>query len=121
MFALKGWWTGNLSSFLTNSPSKYNVQALEDTTILKIGKDNKEQMFRQIPKMERFFRSILENALIAQQNRVIDFLSLSAEERYLILIEKFPGLEQKVSQKNIASYLGITPAFLCRLRKKRNK
>lgn len=121
MFALKGWWTGNLNSFLTSSPSKYCVQALEDTTVLKIGKNSKEQMFRQIPQMERFFRSILENALIAQQNRMIDFLSLSAKERYSIFNDKFPGLEQKVSQKNIASYLGITPAFLCRIRGKKNK
>src|SRR5689334_177071 len=110
MFAMQGWWTGNLKSFLTGTGSKYNVQALEETAVLKIGKDDKEKMYKEVPKTERFFRIILQNALISQQERVINHFSLSAEERYLLLIEKFPVLEQKVSQRHIASYLGITPA-----------
>jgi CRP-like cAMP-binding protein len=118
MFGVEDWWIGDLYSFLTQNPSIYFIEALEDTDILQISKDDLDNLYTQVPKFERFFRLILQNAFIAQQNRINQNLSLSAEQRYLEFIKKYPTLEQRISQKHISAYLGITPVFLSMLRRK---
>lgn len=118
MFGIEDWWVGDLYSFLTQSPATYFIDALEDTEILQISKANLDKLFERVPKFERFFRLILQNAFIAQQQRINQNLSYSAEQRYLDFIFKHPNLEQRLSQKQVSSYLGITPVFLSILRKK---
>lgn len=118
MFGIEDWWVGDLFSFLTTSPSTYFIDALEDTEILQISKVNLDKLFERVPKFERFFRLILQNAFIAQQQRINQNLSFTAEKRYLDFITKHPKLEQRLSQKQVAAYLGITPVFLSMLRKK---
>ncbi|KOY87472.1 hypothetical protein AD998_16200 [bacterium 336/3] len=118
MFGIENWWVGDLYSFLTQTPSSYYIEALEDTDILQISKDDLDKLYIQVPKFERFFRIILQNAFIAQQNRINQNLSLTAEQRYLEFIKKYPTLEQRISQKHISAYLGITPVFLSMLRRK---
>lgn len=118
MFGVEDWWVGDLYSFLTQSPSDYSIDALEDTELLQITKPNLDLLYQKVPKFERFFRLIIQNAFIAQQRRINQYLSLSAEDRYLEFIQKYPQLEQRVSQKQISAYLGITPVFLSMLRRK---
>jgi len=118
MFAVEGWWTGDLYSFLTQTPSEFIIDALEETELLQISKCDLEQLYERVPKFERFFRIILQNAFVAQQQRINQNLSFTAEERYLQFIKKYPQLEQRVPQKQVAAYLGITPEFLSMIRRK---
>jgi CRP-like cAMP-binding protein len=116
-FAFEGWWIGDQLSFLTGEPSKYNIDALEDCELLLLTKQAEEQMLEKIPKMERFFRLLLQNHLIATQNRLASSLNNSAEEKYIQLVGACPTLPQRVPQHMLASFLGITPETLSRLRK----
>lgn len=118
-FGIEDWWVGDLYSFLTQTPATYSIEALEDTVVAQITKENLDRLYQQVPKFDRFFRLILQNAFIAQQDRIHRSLSWSAEERYEDFSSKYPQLEQRVAQKHIASYLGITPVFLSMLRRKR--
>ncbi|WP_257670896.1 Crp/Fnr family transcriptional regulator [Parapedobacter tibetensis] len=117
-FAVEDWWTGDLLSFLTEMPSFYNIVALENSEILQITKMNLDKLYVEVPKLERYFRLLIQNAYVTQQQRIIQNLSQTAEQRYLAFIEKYPAFLQRISQKHIASYLGITPVFLSMLRKK---
>jgi CRP-like cAMP-binding protein len=119
LFAVEGWWTGNLKSFVKNTPSEFNIQALEDSVLIRISKSNMEALYDKIPKLNTYFRILLQNRLIATQDRVSRHLSEAASTRYLQFITMYPDLEQRVPAKHIASYLGITPTYLSRLRKKR--
>lgn len=119
MFGVEDWWVGDLYSFLTQQPATYFIDALEDTELLQITKANLDKLYARVPKFERFFRLILQNAFIAQQQRINQNLSFTAEQRYLDFIKKYPQLEQRISQKQISAYLGITPVFLSMLRRKR--
>ena len=121
MFGIEDWWVGDLFSFLTQSPATYFIDALEETEVLQITKANLDNLFERVPKFERFFRLILQNAFIAQQQRINQNLSYSAEQRYLDFITKHPKLVQRLSQKQVSAYLGITPVFLSMLRKKLSK
>lgn len=118
MFGVEDWWVGDLYSFLTQSPANYFIDAIEDTEILQISKSNLDKLYERVPKFERFFRLILQNAFIAQQMRINQSLALTAEQRYLEFVKKYPHLEQRLSQKLVSAYLGITPVFLSMLRKK---
>jgi CRP-like cAMP-binding protein len=117
MFAFEDWWTGDMYSFLSGQPALYNVDALEDAELLLIEKSQLEQLYIDIPKFDRFFRILLQNAYISMQRRISDNMSLTAEERYLDFIKRYPHFEQRLSQKQIASYLGITPESLSRIRR----
>ena len=116
-FAFEGWWIGDQFSFLTGEPSKYNIDALEDSELLLLTKRAEEQMLEKIPKMERFFRLLLQNHLIVTQGRLVSSLSNTAEEKYKQLVNACPTIPQRVPQHMLASYLGITPETLSRLRK----
>lgn len=118
MFGVEDWWVGDLYSFLTQSPASYYIDALENTEVLQITKKNLDKLYERVPKFERFFRLILQNAFIAQQQRINQNLAYTAEERYFDFIKKYPKLEQRLSQKQMAAYLGITPVFLSMLRRK---
>lgn len=118
MFGIENWWVGDLYSFLTQTPASFFIDALEDSEILQISKDNLNKLYERVPKFERFFRLILQNAFIAQQNRINQNLSFTAEQRYLDFIKKYPQLEQRISQKQVSAFLGITPVFLSMLRRR---
>jgi len=116
-FAIEGWWISDMYSFLTVTPARFNVDALEDSELLCLDKPSVEELYIQVPKFERFFRIILQNAFIAHQQRIIANMSKTAEERYLDFINHYPKVEQRVPQHQIASYLGITPESLSRIRR----
>jgi CRP-like cAMP-binding protein len=116
-FAIEDWWISDPNSFLSGLPSKYNIDALEDSEVLLLEKSAREKLLDSCPKMERFFRILIETNFVATQRRITDSLSTSAEERYLRFIKTYPKLIEQVSQNHIASYLGITPQSLSRIRK----
>lgn len=112
---------GDLWSFITEKPSSYYIVALEDSETMQISKSDFEQLMLDVPKMERYFRILTQNAYISTLERINQNNSESAEQRYLTFIEKHPEFIQWFPQKYIASYLGITPVFLSILRKKLSK
>jgi len=116
MFSIENWWTSDLGSFITQSPADYNVQCIENTQIFQFTYDILEELYIEIPKLERLFRKIVEPAFVASQKRIIRNFSLSAKERYLIFKETYPKIEQRVPQYMIASYLGITKEFLSKIK-----
>ena len=115
-FSMEGWWIADLYSFLTEEPSIYNIEALEECELLLITKENWEILLAKVPAFERYFRLLIQNNLIATQRRLMSSLSESAEEKYTKLINNFPVCIQRVPQHMIASYLGITPETLSRIR-----
>jgi len=116
-FALEDWWIADIYSFLTGEPSTCNIDALEDTEVLLITKAAQDEMVLQIPKMERYLRLLMQSSLIALQRRLISTLNFTAEDKYLQLIATYPSIVQRVPQHYIASYLGITPETLSRIRR----
>ncbi len=121
MFALKDWWVTDMHCFVKEQPAMLNIVATEKTEILRISKINLDLLFTEVPKFERFFRILFQNAYIREQVRVIQNLSLTAAERYEKFLAKYPQTIQQVTQKQIASYLGITPEFLSIIRNRRAK
>ena len=117
-FSIEEWWADDLYSLLTQTPSKTNIKAIEDTEILQISKADLELLYQKVTQFERFFRILFQNAYITQREQINQALSASAEERYLLFIKKKPYAEKRFSQKDIASYLGVTPQFFSSLKKK---
>jgi CRP-like cAMP-binding protein len=118
LFAKEEWWVSDLYSFYSQKPAIHFLQAMEKSEVLVLSKHKLEELFHQIPKLERFFRIIQQNAFISQNERIMDMLTKSAELRYLKFIEKYPKAELRIPQKEIASYLGLTPEFLSKMKKK---
>lgn len=116
-FAIADWWIADQYSFLTGLPSHNFIDALDDSEVLLIEKPLLEKLFNEVPKFERFFRIAFQNSYIALQRRLLSNISQSAEERYKNFIKRYPDIEQKVPQHQVASYLGIKPESLSRLRK----
>lgn len=116
MFAIKDWWCSDMGSFITQKPADYNVQCYEDTELIQLPYQTIDQLFENIPKLERFFRKVTERALIASQKRIVENFSLSAKQRYLIFQEKYPEIEKRIPQYMVASYLGITKEFLSKVK-----
>lgn len=117
-FALPKWWVGDINSFYNGTPAFQNVQALEDSELLVIDPERKEELFRKIPKLERVFRIVIQKHLASWQNRFLATVSEKAKQRYKNLVERIPMIEQLVPQHQIASYLGILPESLSRLKKR---
>lgn len=117
-FGIEGWWVNDLYSYLTQTPAKQFVQALEPTVVLQIHRDALHELYDKVPAMERFYRLKFEKAYVSLQDRTLNTMSKSAEERYVEFRSKYRNIEQRVPQYMVASYLGITPEFLSALRKK---
>ena len=117
-FACEGWWIGDMYSYISEKPGNLFIEVLEDAEIVSISKENHQLLYHEIPKLERFFRILAENSLVSHQERLMENLSLTAEERFEKFCAKYPTLIQKVSQKQIASYIGVTPEFLSKLKKR---
>ncbi|UZO82528.1 Crp/Fnr family transcriptional regulator [Aquimarina sp. ERC-38] len=118
MFSIENWWTSDLGSFISRLPSQYHVKCLEQTNLFEFTYEALEDLYQEVPKMERFFRKIIERAFVASQKRIFDTFSLTATERYLSFRKTYPEIEQRVPQYMIASYLGITKEFLSKIKSK---
>jgi CRP-like cAMP-binding protein len=115
-FACEGWWISDMYSLLSQKPGNLFIEVLEDAEVVILSKENQEKLYLEIPKLERFFRILTENSLVANQERLMDNLSLTAEERFEKFCRKYPTLIQKVPQKHIASYIGVTPEFFSKMK-----
>lgn len=116
-FGFKDWWVGDIASFHTEEHSKLSVQAMEDSWILEFSKTDIEYLFSKVTSLERLFRIMAQRTLAVLQKRFLMTISASAEDRYLELISRHHGIEQLVPQHQIASYLGILPESLSRMKK----
>ena len=117
-FALEGHTISDLHSFLAGEPSAYNIEALEDTEIIGITKCAWEEIQKLVPKYERYIRLELIAAYAAMQQRITALISFSPEEAYNYFISLYPNIAQRVPQHMIASYIGLTPETLSRVRKR---
>ena len=117
LFTPEDWWVGDLYSFYTTEPSKLNIEAMEDCELFIFDKDSLEEIYTHIPKMERFFRLLMQNALIALSRRMMSSMTQTTLERYCDFIQRYPEIEQRVPNHQIAAYLGVKPESLSRIRK----
>lgn len=115
---IEGWWINDLYSYLKEVPSKMYVQALEDTVLVQLRKDDLEELYADYPWLSDFFRVKIQSAYVALQERTIESMSENAQERYARFLGTYRDLEQRVPQYIIASYLGIAPESLSRLRRR---
>ena len=117
-FALEGWIISDLYSFLTGEPATYNIDALEDSELVLITKSSYEELLKKVPKYETYTRLNITGAYIAMQKRLTSTISASSEERYSAFNSIYPDIVQRVPQHMIASYMGLTPETLSRIRRK---
>jgi len=115
-FAIDNWWIGDLKSFLRQTPSEMYIDAVANTEILQVSHQNLQILYKQFPKFERFFRLLMENTLIAHQNRIVELHTLTAKERYENFKKNYHDFHNSISQKDIANYLGMPPEYLSSLR-----
>lgn len=115
-FAPPDWWIADMYSILSQKPGNLYIDALENTQALLLSKTDQEQLYHDIPKFERFFRIITENSLVSSRQRLLDNLSLSAMERFSQFCGRYPSLIERIPQKQIAAYIGVTPEFLSKLK-----
>lgn len=117
-FAIENWWVTDIDSFTNGTPSQLFIEALEDSEVLLISKKDKEFAYTNLPEIEKLFRIMTQKTHVALQRRMIDNLSKTADQRYLDFIEKYPQLFQRLSNLQIAAYLGISHEFLSKIRRK---
>jgi CRP-like cAMP-binding protein len=117
-FAPPGWWIADMYSLLSQRPGNLYIEATERSEVLLLSKIDQEKLYQDVPKFERFFRIITENSLVAYQQRLMDNLSLAAEERYHNFCKRYPTLIYALPKKDIASYIGVTPEFFSRMQAK---
>jgi CRP/FNR family transcriptional regulator, anaerobic regulatory protein len=114
-------WINDLGSFHGIKPSNLNIDALEDTVVLQINREDLISLYKQAPQFDRIFRVLVENGYIHLQERLLQNISSTAEERYEYFLNHYPQLSNRISQVQIAAFLGVTPEFLSRLRNQRTK
>jgi CRP-like cAMP-binding protein len=115
-FAIDNYWIYDVASFHKKIPSNFEIDALEDTVVLRISYDDLIDLYIKAPKFDRIFRVLLENHFMYEQERLGQLFSSFAEERYQSLLKNYPSLVSRLSQVQIAAYLGVTPEFLSRIR-----
>ncbi|MEM9936201.1 MAG: Crp/Fnr family transcriptional regulator [Bacteroidota bacterium] len=120
-FSMEDWWFGDLQSFIRKTPACFYIQALEDTTVLSINWENWQYLIDKIPEFLAYTRILFRNTMFSHENRIVQNLSFTAEERYHHFLKRYPDLAQRISQKHIASYIGITPEFLSMLRSRKGR
>ncbi len=116
-FATENGWIADIGSLHSETPSRLSIDALEPTEVLRIGKQDLIELYVKHPAFDRYFRVLTENAFIGMQQRVLQNISSTAEERYLTFMEKYPNLANRIPQVQIASFIGVTPEFVSKIRK----
>jgi CRP-like cAMP-binding protein len=114
-FGPPGWWVADMYSLISQKPGILNIEALENTEALLLSKTDQEKLYVEIPQFERFFRIITENSLVSYQQRLVDNLSLAAEDRFHNFCKRYPTLINTLPKKQIAAYIGVTPEFFSRM------
>lgn len=117
-FGLEGWVISDLYSFLTGEPATYNIDAIEEAELALISKSAHEELLLKLPKYETFTRLNITGAYLAMQRRLTSIISTSLEERYTYFTSLYPNIVQRVPQHMVASYMGLTPETLSRIRRR---
>lgn len=115
-FGIEGWWLNDNESFLFNTPSQFNIEALEATTVLQTDRPALDTLYQNVPQLERFFRMLYQRSFIMLQKRVIAAMSQTAEQRYLEFAARYPEIVNRVPQYQLAAYLGMSAEFLSKIR-----
>lgn len=118
-FALENWWISDFYSFTDNKPSGYFIQTIEKSEVLAIDSNSMDELIKELPQMEHYFRIIFQKAVAASQLRIKYIYDLSKEEFYTHFCTSFPEFVQRVPQYMVASYLGLSPEYVSELRKKK--
>lgn len=116
-FGIERDWIVDIESFYSKMPSSLFIEAVEPSTILQINRRDLMSLFDICPKFERIFRMIIEDKFVLLQKRVLQNISSTVEERYVSFLKQYPALSRKLPNTQIASYLGVTPEFLCKIRR----
>ncbi|UOQ72136.1 Crp/Fnr family transcriptional regulator [Hymenobacter cellulosilyticus] len=116
-FSVENWWAGDQESLTTGLPSRFNIEAIEDSVVVQIKKEDFAQLRREVPPLDKVVNDILYRSFVAAQGRIHSAISYSAEEKYREFLQKYPGLALRVPQHMIASFLGITTETLSRIRR----
>ena len=119
-FGVDQWWMTDYESLIHQKPSKLFVQAIEDTTLLELKETNFQKLRQELPKSDQLFRMVMERAFVAMQRRIEFMFNLSGENMYKVFVEHNPEFAQRVPQYMIASYLGMTPEFVSKIRGKKD-
>ncbi|WP_442592025.1 Crp/Fnr family transcriptional regulator [Pedobacter sp. AW31-3R] len=117
-FAIEQMWISDIPSFSSQQPGNIYIEALEDCELVYLTPQTKEELLKQVPQFERFYRILVERYLNVLQNRLYFSLSKTAQDKYIDFLEHYPTIPQRVPQHYIASYLGMSPEFLSKLRKR---
>lgn len=116
-FSFENEWMCDLESFYHQKPTTYNIKAIEDSEILVISKANKALLFEQVPKLVQFHIMMVEKANINIQQRLLDVLNKTSKQRYLEFVERYSHKIDKINNKNLSSYLGVSHEFLSKIKK----
>lgn len=116
-FSPEGWWTSDMSSFFSDGISFYSIDAMEDSEVLLLTSADFEKLTLQVPVMDRYFRLLFQNSLITKERRLISSHTHTADEKYRHILENNPDLIKRIPQNLLASYLGLSPETLSRLKK----
>ncbi|MER0438492.1 Crp/Fnr family transcriptional regulator [Emticicia sp. W12TSBA100-4] len=120
-FAVEDWWVSDITSFENQTPSIMYIETLEDCELLVLSRASKDELLARVPKLERMFRLMIQRHLSVLQKRLFRTVSYTAMDKFEEFLRRYPSLPQRVPQHYIASYLGITPEFLSKLRKRQMK
>ncbi|MEJ5089033.1 cyclic nucleotide-binding domain-containing protein [Sphingobacterium faecium] len=118
LFGWEGWWISDFNSYINQQPATLYIDAVEDTELFLLSRAAYEQLTLDVPIMDRYFRLLYQNSLVTKDERLISSNSYSAEEKFQRLIQSNPEIVQRVPQHLVASYLGLAPETLSRIRKK---
>jgi len=117
VFGWEGWWLSDFNSFLSQTPAVFNIDAIEDSELLMISRADYEALMIKVPIMDRYFRILYQNSIVTKERRLMSSITHTAEEKYVKLTESNPKMIERVPQNLIASYLGIAPETLSRIKK----
>jgi len=118
IFGFEGWWISDFRSFICGDESVLNIEAIEDSEVLLISRESYEELMLEVPIMERYFRILYQNSLVTKETRLMADHTYNAEEKYRNLLQDFPEIMQRIPQNLLASYLGMTPETLSRIKKR---
>ncbi|WP_312792186.1 Crp/Fnr family transcriptional regulator [Sphingobacterium sp.] len=118
LFAWEGWWISDFASFIFGNEAKLNIDTIEDTTLLLLSRENYEKMLKDVPVMDRYFRILYQNSLAIKDSRLISANTHTAEEKYAMFLDTYPSISQRLPQNLIASYLGLSPETISRIKRR---
>ncbi|TDQ08678.1 Crp/Fnr family transcriptional regulator [Pedobacter metabolipauper] len=117
IFGWEGWWVSDFNSFLSGEPAVFNIDAIEDSELLIISRSDYDELTLAVPIMDRYFRILFQNSLVTKERRLMSSITHTAEQKYVELMDSSPEIINRIPQNMVASYLGIAPETLSRIKR----